>query len=34
LETAIFALFLLPLAAGLVALLMKNRPAARLQRQG
>lgn len=33
LETAIFALFLLPLAAGLVALLMKNRPAARLQRQ-
>ena len=34
LASAIFVLFLLPLAAGLVALLMKGRPAARLQRQG
>ena len=34
LAAAIFVLFLLPLAAGLVALLMKGRPAARLQRQG
>ena len=32
LSSAIFVLFLLPLAAGLVALLMKSRPAARLQR--
>ena len=33
LATAIFVLFLLPLVAGLVALLMQDRPAARLQRQ-
>lgn len=32
LSAAVFVIFLLPLAAGLVALLMKNRPAARLQR--
>ena len=33
LAAAIFVLFLLPLVAGLVALLMQDRPAARLQRQ-
>ena len=33
LEAAIFILFLLPLIAGLVGLLMQDRPAARLQRQ-
>ncbi len=32
LASAIFVIFLLPLVAGLAALLMKNRPAARLQR--
>ena len=32
LESAIFVIFLLPLVAGLAALLMKSRPAARLQR--
>lgn len=32
LASAIFVIFLLPLVAGLVALLMKSRPAARLQR--
>lgn len=32
LSSAIFVIFLLPLVAGLVALLMKSRPAARIQR--